>query len=74
MRMVFGVLGLLVVLAIVGVLAKKQLTSLPAPAPATDATRPTGVTAPVQSKQFQQQYKQAVEAAIQPARPMPDDK
>ena len=72
MRMVFGVLGLLVVLATVGVLAKKQFSGLPASA--SDAARPAGVTAPVQSKQFQQQYKQSVEAAMQPARPMHDDK
>lgn len=60
MRAVLGVLGLLIVLAVVGVLAKKQL-------------KPVSV-APVeiQSRQIQQQLKQAVEAGMQP-RALPDD-
>lgn len=81
MRSLFGIVSLLIVLAIVAVLAKKQLgavTSPPSKA-ATDA----GVTLPIttpgaspqqQSEQMQQQVKQAVEASLQQARPLPDDK
>jgi hypothetical protein len=71
MRAVFGVLSLLLVVAIVGILAKKQLTGAAAPAVAN----PAGVVVPSGTPQQQvQQYKQAVEGAIQQARPMPDDK
>lgn len=84
MRAVFGVLGLLIVLAVVGVLAKKQLGALSvAPAgmqnPATAAqsvalpATSLGATPQVQSRQIQQQIKQTVEAAMQQPRPMPDD-
>ncbi len=79
MRMVFGVLGLLVVVAIVGWLAKSQLSATrqaipslavpgaqPAPAPAA--------TVREQSQQIQQQIKQSVEATMQQARPMPEEK
>lgn len=69
MRAVFGIVGLLIVLAIVGVLAKKQLGStasaIPGTAPATSPQQ--------QSQQMQQQIKQTVEATLQQARPMPDD-
>ena len=71
MRVVFSALSLLVVVAIVGLLAKKQLTSAPAPAQPTEA----GVVVPSGTPQQQvQQYKQAVQGAMQQARPMPDDK
>lgn len=71
MRAIFGVLSLLVVVAIVGILAKKQLTGAAAPAPSNAA----GVVVPAGTPQQQvQQYKQAVEGAMQQARPMPDDK
>ena len=81
MRTILGVLSLLLVVVIVGVLAKKQLgaisgTRLPA---ASAASAPTGevgvaVTVPQQSQQLQQQIKQSVEATMQQARPEPDDK
>jgi len=71
MRAVFGVLSLLVVVAIVGILAKKQLTGAATPA----APNAAGVVVPAGTPQQQvQQYKQAVEGAMQQARPMPDDK
>ena len=85
MRAIFGVLSLLLVLALVGLLVKKQLAStqqaIPAltlPAPTTAGaeaapTQPVG-TVPAQSQQIQQQYKQAMDAAVQQARPMPDEK
>jgi hypothetical protein len=69
MRAIFGVVSLLVVLAIVGVLAKKQLSSAPA-VPGTSA----GATPQEQSQQVQQQVKQSVEATLQQARPAADDK
>ena len=83
MRSIFGILSLLVTLAIVGVLVKKQLSAtrqtMPAlvvPATATgdgSAAQPSG-TVRQQSQQIQQQYKQAIDNAMQQARPEPDDK
>jgi len=71
MRIVFSTLSLLVVVAIVGLLARKQLASAPAPARSTEA----GVVVPSGTPQQQvQQYKQAVQGAMQQARPMPDEK
>lgn len=82
MKGVFGLVGLLVALAIVGIVVKKQLAatqqSVPALAVPGVSAAPTGSGAPPtvreQSQQVQQQYKQAVEAAMQQPRPMPDDK
>jgi hypothetical protein len=78
MRSIAGILGLLVVLAIVGLLAKTQLGGMGSKPAAPNAS---GVTMPVvtpnatpqqQSHQIQQQVQQSVEGALQ-ARPMPDD-
>ncbi|MBX3587554.1 MAG: hypothetical protein KF796_13015 [Ramlibacter sp.] len=74
MRAIFGVLGLLVVVLIVGMLAKKQLSAVSAP-----PAMPAGVSVPAAPpgatpQQQVDQYKQAVEGALQQARPMPDDK
>jgi hypothetical protein len=73
MRAIFGVLGLLVVVAIVGVLAKKQLSAGVAP-PATTAVpgAPTPASAATPQQQVQQ-YEQVFKGAIQQERPMPDD-
>jgi len=72
MRAIFGVLGLLVVVAIVGLLAKKQLSAGVAPATATNA--PAGVVVPTGTpKQQIQQFEQAVQGAMQQQRPMPDE-
>jgi hypothetical protein len=79
MRAVFGVLSLLIVVAIIGVLAKKQLSPAPVkvapadaglalPAPAADATPQQ------QSQQIQNQMRQSIENTMQQARPMPEDK
>ena len=75
MRIVFSVLSLLVVVAIIGVLAKKQLGgATPAAAPAaTGAPAGTPVLTGTPQQQVQQ-FRQAAEAAVQQARPMPDDK
>ena len=66
MRM-FGMVGLLLALVIAGVVAKKQLTSVAAPA-AGEAP----ADARTQTQQVQKQVKEALDAAAQ-ARKMPDD-
>ncbi|OYD49068.1 hypothetical protein [Acidovorax kalamii] len=79
MRAVFGLVGLVVVLAIVGLLAKKQLSATRAPVPALQ-TAPGAAPASAppatvreQSQQVQQQVKQQMEGLMQQARPMPED-
>lgn len=79
MRAAFGVLSLLIVVAIVGVLAKKQLSPAPvrmAPADGS-VTLPApaaGTTPQQQSQQIQNQVRQTLDSTLQQARPMPDDK
>ena len=70
MGAIFGVIGLLVVVAIVGVLAKNQLGAGVAPrgAGGTEAAAPAATP-----RQQVQQFDQAVQGAMQQARPMPDD-
>ena len=69
MRGIFTIVGLLVVLAIVGITAKKQLHAGVAPAvPGSTASAPAATP-----QQQVQQYKSAVEAALQQPRPAPDD-
>lgn len=70
MRAIFGILGLLFVVAIVGVLAKKQLGAGVAP-PVPGA--PPGAAAPATPKQQVDQFQKAVEGTMQQARPMPED-
>jgi hypothetical protein len=71
MRAIFGVLSLLVVVAIVGVLAKKQLGAVTAP-PVTAA--PGAPPAPAGTPRQQvEQFKQGLDATLQQPRPMPDD-
>lgn len=68
MRMMFGVLSLLIVVAIVGVLAKKQLGSVSGAAPAGGATTVQGVTPPTGTpKQQVDAMKQSIENAVQQA-------
>lgn len=74
MRAIFSVLGLLVVVAVVGLLARKQLGGAAPAAPAA-ASSPAGTAAPAGTPQQQlDQVKQAVEGALLQTRPMPDDK
>ena len=84
MKAGFGLIGLVVALAIVGLLVKKQLTATHQVVPALQLPSAEGqsgtlsvdpnATVQQQSQQIQQQYKQAIEAAVQQAHPMPDDK
>lgn len=80
MRSVFGVLTLLMVVAVVGLLAKKQLSAVSAikpPMPVASGvlpqSPPTG-NIQQQSQQVQQQFKAATEAALQQPRAVPDEK
>ncbi len=78
MRGLFGILGLILVVAVVGLLAKKQLSSVnslkvPELASPADEAKPAS-TVQGQSTQIQQQFKAAAEAAVQQARPVADDK
>lgn len=70
MRGIFGIVGLLVVLAIIGVVAKKQLSSGATPA-ASVSGAPTLTGTP---KQQVDQFQQAVQGAMQQTpRTTPDD-
>lgn len=82
MRGFFGLAGLLIALVIVGVLVKKQLAATQQAIPALQlpavqgAAGPDGAPAATlkqKSRQIEQQYKQAIEGAMQKARPVPDD-
>ncbi|MEI8326844.1 MAG: hypothetical protein WCH44_16040 [Betaproteobacteria bacterium] len=77
MKGAFGLVGLLISLGIVGVLVKKQLASthdIVASLQQPGAHQPEGAastpaaTVRERSQQMQQQYKQAVEAAMQQPR------
>jgi hypothetical protein len=68
MRAVFTIVGLVVVLGIVGVLARKQLTAGVAPHGASEAGVPTGTP-----KQQIQQFQKSLDAAMQQPRTMPDE-
>ena len=80
MRAIFSIVSLLVVLAIVGMLVKKQLGTpvVPQHNPAlNDAAVTLPVTSPgatpqAQSLQIQQQIKQKLDASTQP-RPVPEE-
>jgi uncharacterized membrane protein len=79
MRTVLGVLSLLMVVAVIGVLAKKQLRAqssvrVPAVAGASAPAGGAGATLPQQSQQIQQQVKQSIESTMQQARPEPEEK
>lgn len=81
MRILFGVLSLLIVVAVLGTLAKKQLGGVSAITTnsgeagqmESPASAPVGNTRQ-QSQQIQQQVKQSLDAAMQQARPATDEK
>jgi hypothetical protein len=84
MRAIFSVVSLMIVLAVIGVLVKKQL-NVPPLAPAsferpgqlesirTPPVAASGTSPQVTSQQLQQQIRQSIDASMQQARPMPDD-
>ena len=79
MRARFSVVGLLMVVTILGVLAKNQFSSMPAKPSSADSTvspraPEPGATLQQQSDQIQQPFRQTLESTLQQARPMPDDK
>ena len=71
MMRVFGVLGLVLALAIVGLLVKRQLgTTTVAPV----LPSPAGQSAPAANpRQVQEQFKQSLDAAMQQLRALPDE-
>ena len=73
MLRIFGLIGLVLALVIVGMIASKELRKLPASAqvPTSAASAPTTVRA--QSQQIQQQFKQQLDSAMQAPRQLPDD-
>lgn len=66
MRAALGLISLLVVLAVVALLTRK---SLPPPTVAPMPGMPTTVTTPAQAQQVQEQYRKALDQAMQQARP-----
>jgi hypothetical protein len=70
MRMIFGALALLVVLGIVSLQARNQVKAVATPVavPMPDGTRLSG-----SPKQIEQQYKKALEDAMNTARPRSTD-
>jgi hypothetical protein len=88
MRGILGLIGLLVALAVSGVLVRQQMKAVKSPVPALQlpavagddaknvvptVTMPASGTPAQQSQQIQQQFKQALDNAMQ-TRPMPEDK
>jgi hypothetical protein len=73
MRAVFSIVGLLIVVAVIGLLAKKQMQSVPAASPMPGASQGTAA-GPVTPKQQIDQMKQGLEATLQQPREMPDEK
>jgi hypothetical protein len=81
MRAIFSVLGLLVVVAVIGMLAKKQLQSVSSlqPIPSANSSTalpatPPDATVQQQSLEIQQRVKKSVEEALQQPRIVPDEK
>ena len=78
MRGVFGVVGLVVSLAVVGVLSKKQLAGAMPVVPSLQVPGAAPVPAPTgslrgPSQELQHQHKQAQPSALPHARPPPAD-
>ena len=68
MRSILGVLSLLVALGIVAVIAKKQIAATPSGAPPTSGATVDSAPEATQNQspqQAQQQFKQALDAAVQ---------
>ena len=71
----FGLVGLLLALVIVGVLVKKQTSHLAAPATlgAPPSTSTSAPTMRAQGQQAQEAFKQSLVAAMQQQRAVPDE-
>lgn len=67
MKAIFGFLGLLIALAIVVTVVKQQMGSVSKTLKQPDSSA-QGESVRMQSQQAQQQFRQAVEAAMVPAR------
>ena len=70
MRMIFSLVGLLIVVAVIAILAKKQLsevTQLPNPIPSAANAAATPANIAEQSKQMQTQVKDQVNEAMKAA-------
>ena len=67
MRIVFGIVGLLIAVAIVSLLAKQQLHALQPSVPAPDAASAPALsgTPAQQSQQLQRQVKEDIDKALQ---------
>jgi hypothetical protein len=82
MRSIFGIVGVLVVLVIVSMLAKKQLSAvgqLPQALPSMPGVAAPEVSAPnasvaEQSQALQQQVKQSVESSLEKAQQLREEK
>ncbi len=72
MRGIWGFLGLIVALAIVALLVKQQTASV-GKSLVQPSSHGKSESVQVQSQQIQQQVRQAVEAAMAPARDTADD-
>ena len=70
MRMIFGALALLVVLGIVSLQARNQVKAVATP---VAVPMPDGTTLSGSPKQIEQQYKKAIEDAMNTARPRSPD-
>jgi peptidoglycan/LPS O-acetylase OafA/YrhL len=73
MRGMFTILGLLLVVAIVGVLVKKQMGSIAGPATVPAIAGAPAISPGATPQQTVQQFKQAVQTQMQQPPAMPDD-
>lgn len=75
MRVTFGVLCLLIVVAVVGMLVRKQLGTMAPSAAPVSAGAPGGAipTAAITPKEQMQQFQKALQGAMQQPRPMTED-
>ena len=73
MLRIFGLIGLVLALVIVGMIASKELRKLPASAQVPTGAASAPATVRAQSQQIQQQFKQQLDSAMQAPRQLPDD-
>ncbi len=73
MKGLFGIAGLLLALAVTGLLVRQQLRSSGPTAPSV-LSNPKDSASALPAKNQPEQYKQALEAAMRTPRPMPDEK